>query len=283
MPLTVNSNIQSLIAQQNLTLNGNHLATALQQLSSGKRVNSAADDPAGYAVITTMTTDVNGSTVAQRNANDGISVSQTAQSALSSVINQLQTIRELAVQAANGSISNSNRSQLQLEVDQNTQEIYRAVSTTEFNGNFLISGASNGLTFQVGSSGAASNQITTSAVDLSSLYGVSGGGLTATGIINITTSGGASAAISAIDAALATVTNDAATFGAVQNRFQSVVDNLGTYIQNVTASRSRIQDTDFASATAELTRDQILQQAGTSILSQANSLPQAALTLLTGH
>jgi len=213
-----------------------------------------------------------------RNAYDGISVAQTAESALGQVGNNLQRIREISVQAANGSISDDNRSQLQKEVDQLTQEVSRIVQTTNFNGTKLLTGGS-GLTFQVGSSGSTDNQVTTSGVELSGISAYSGS-LTATGTVNVSSSGAASAAIASMDAAIRTVTNTRATFGSIQNRFEAVIANTQAYVENLSASKSRIMDTDFASETASLTRNQILQQAGTAILGQANTVPQAALSLL---
>jgi len=280
MPIIVNSNIASLNAQRNLNMSNTALASSLQKLSSGLRVNSAKDDAAGLAVAEGLTSQIRGNNQGVRNAYDGISVAQTAESALGQVGNNLQRIREVAVQAANGGISDDNRSQLQKEVDQLTQEISRIVQTTNFNGTKLLTGGS-GLTFQVGSSGSADNQVTTSGVEMSGIAGYSGS-LTATGTVDVSTSGAASAAIASMDASIRTVTNTRATYGAVQNRFEAVIANMQAFTENLSASRSRIMDADFASETAQLTRNQILQQAGTSILGQANQVPQAALSLLRG-
>lgn len=280
MPIIVNSNIASLNAQRNLNMSNTALASSLQKLSSGLRVNSAKDDAAGLAVAEGLTSQIRGNNQGVRNAYDGISVAQTAESALGQVGNNLQRIREVAVQAANGGISDDNRSQLQKEVDQLTQEISRIVQTTNFNGTKLLTGGS-GLTFQVGSSGSADNQVTTSGVEMSGIAGYSGT-LTATGTVDVSTSGAASAAIASMDASIRTVTNTRATYGAVQNRFEAVIANMQAFTENLSASRSRIMDADFASETAQLTRNQILQQAGTSILGQANQVPQAALSLLRG-
>lgn len=280
MPIIVNSNIASLNAQRNLNMSNTALASSLQKLSSGLRVNSAKDDAAGLAVAEGLTSQIRGNNQGVRNAYDGISVAQTAESALGQVGNNLQRIREVAVQAANGGISDDNRSQLQKEVDQLTQEISRIVQTTNFNGTKLLTGGS-GLTFQIGSSGSADNQVTTSGVEMSGIAGYSGS-LTATGTVDVSTSGAASAAIASMDASIRTVTNTRATYGAVQNRFEAVIANMQAFTENLSASRSRIMDADFASETAQLTRNQILQQAGTSILGQANQVPQAALSLLRG-
>ena len=283
MALIVNTNIASLNAQRNLATSGSQLATTLQRLSSGLRVNSAKDDAAGLAVSQAFTAQIRGNTQAVRNANDGISLGQTAESALGQIGNNVQRIREIAVQAANGTISNSNRSQLQKEVDQLTQEISRTVATTNFNGTNLLSGA-NSLTFQVGADGATNNQVSLTTTNLA-LSGSAGlytfnATLTNTGTIDVTTQAAASAALANLDTDISQVSTQRATFGSVQNRFEAVIANLQNYVENLQAARSRILDADFAAETANLTRSQILQQAGTAILSQANSLPQTALSLL---
>jgi flagellin len=281
MSIYVNTNIASLNAQRNLSTSTDSLKTSLQRLSSGKRVNSAADDPAGMAISQTMTLQVNGNNQGIRNANDGISMAQTAEGALGQIQNNLQTIRQIAVQASNGTVSDTNRSQLQTEVDQLTQEISRIVQTTNFNGTMLLSGGAS-ITFQVGASGVADNQVVASGLDLTTGMNSYATSLSATGTINITTSANASSVLSALDTDINTVSNDRSQLGAVQNRFQAVVANMANYVQNLQDSRSRIEDTDFASETANLTSNQILQQAGTAILSQANQVPQAALSLLKG-
>jgi flagellin len=281
MAIYVNTNIASLNAQRNLSTSTDSLKTSLQRLSSGLRVNSAADDPAGLAISQTMTMQINGNNQGIRNANDGISMAQTAEGALGQIQNNLQTIRQIAVQAANGTVSDTNRSQLQTEVDQLTQEISRIVQTTNFNGTMLLSGGAS-ITFQVGASGMADNQVVASGLDLTTGMNSYATSLSATGTINITTSAGASGVLSALDSDINTISNDRSQLGAVQNRFQAVVANMANYVQNLQDSRSRIEDTDFASETANLTSNQILQQAGTAILGQANQVPQAALSLLKG-
>ena len=283
MPLIVNTNISSLNAQRNLATSNASLANSLQRLSSGLRVNSAKDDAAGSAVAEGFTSAIRGGNQSIRNANDGISVGQTAEGALGQIANNLQRIREIAVQASNGSISDTNRSQLQKEVDQLTQEISRIVQTTEFNGTKLLSGAAT-ITFQVGFSGSSDNQVsvTTSNLAQSGSAGLNSynSTLTSTGTIDVTTSGNASGAITKLDADISQIANIRATFGSVQNRFEAVVSNLQNYVENLSASKSRITDADFAAETAQLTRNQILQQAGSSILAQANTLPPGAMTLL---
>jgi flagellin len=281
MAIYVNTNTASLNAQRNLSTSTESLKTSLQRLSSGLRINSAADDPAGMAISQSMTTQINGNQQGIRNANDGISLSQTAEGALGQIQNNLQTIRQIAVQAANGTISDTNRSQLQSEVDQLTQEISRIIQTTNFNGTLLLSGG-NTITFQIGASGVANNQVVASGLDLTTGIYSYANNLTAVKTIDITTSANASAVLSALDSDINVISNDRSQLGAIQNRFQAVIANMSNYVQNLMDSRSRISDTDFAAETANLTQQQILQQAGTAILSQANQVPQAALTLLKG-
>jgi flagellin len=283
MALVVNTNIASLNAQRNLNATGNQLAVTLQRLSSGLRVNSAKDDAAGLAVAQAFTAQIRGNNQAVRNANDGISLGQTAEGALGQIANNVQRIREIAVQASNGTISNTNRSQLQKEVDQLTQEISRIVSTTNFNGTNLLSGAST-LTFQVGADGTTTNQVSVTTTNLAQ-SGSAGlftfnSSLSNTGTIDVTTQVNASAALANLDSDISQTSTVRSTFGSVQNRFEAVIASLQNYVENLEASRSRILDADFAAETANLTRGQILQQAGTAILGQANALPQTALSLL---
>jgi flagellin len=278
MALIVNSNLASLNAQRNLSNSQNDLNTSLQRLSSGLRVNSAKDDAAGLFVAQQLTRDIRGTNQAVRNAADGISLGQTAEGALGQVANNLQRIREIAIQASNATVGD--RTGLQKEVDQLTQEISRIVQTTEFSGTKLLSGATS-LVFQVGASGSANNQVTLDTVNITGIGGYSLN-LTATGTINVSDAANASAALSGLSTDIDTVNQTRATYGALQNRFEAVISNLQNYAENLTAARSRIEDADFAAETARLTRAQILQQAGTSILAQANSLPQSALTLLQG-
>jgi len=282
MPLIVNSNLASLNAQRNLNATSTNLASSLQRLSSGLRVNSAKDDAAALGIAEGLTSAIRGGNQAVRNANDGISMSQTVEGALGEIGNNLQRIRELAVQSSNASVSDTNRSQLQREVDQLTQEISRIIQTTEFNGKLLLSGSAS-LNFQVGYSGNSTNQVTVTTTDLASagaggLFAYSS--LTNTGTINLTSQSGASGSLNNIDADIAKVSNLRAQFGAVQNRFDAVISNLSNYVENLSASKSRLIDADFAHETAQLTRNQILQQAGTAILAQANTLPQSAMSLL---
>jgi flagellin len=276
MALIINTNVSSLNAQRNLNESQNALNTSLQRLSSGLRINSAKDDAAGLFVAGQLTRDIRGINQAVRNAGDGIYFGQTAEGALGEIANNLQRIREIAVQASNDTVGDS--SGLQLEVDQLTQEISRIVATTNFNGVDLLSGGGS-VGFQVGASGTANNRISISLDDISSINAFAAD-LTATGTIDVSTTAAASAALANLSSDIDDVNSARATYGAIQNRFEAVISNLQNYAENLTAARSRIEDADFAAETANLTRAQILQQAGVSILAQANTLPQAALTLL---
>ena len=280
MALIVNSNIASLNAQRNLGKSQNDLATSMQRLSSGLRINSAKDDAAGLFSAELMTSDIRGLNQAVRNAADGISLAQTAEGAMAEIGNNLQRLREIAVQAANA--TTENRDGLQLEADQLTQEISRIVQTTEYNGKLVLSGGTS-LTFQVGADGNVNNQITVSGVELESALANGGGydtSLAATGAVVVNTQADASAAIGKLDTAIQSIASNRSTYGAVQNRFDAVISNLQNYSENLSAGRSRILDADFAAETSKLTRAQILSQAGTSIVAQANQLPQSALSLL---
>ena len=377
----INTNVMSLNAQRNLATNSASLGTTIQRLSSGLRINSAKDDAAGLAISERFTTQIRGLNQAARNANDGISLAQTAEGALAEVGNNVQRIRELAVQASNGTNSQSDRDALQKEVAQLQSEIQRVAEQTTFNGTKLLDGSFSGVAFQVGANsgetitissilntqtsalgGAVTRQ--TSSVGVSALTGfataIAAGDLTingkdvgaiaaagsaqeragqlaeainrisaqtgvgasydqvsgqltlsskaavtvaganaavavtgfdgtstftsstTTGIGNVNVSSFANAqmAIDVSDAALKSINGARADLGAIQNRFSSVVTNLNTTSENLSASRSRIRDTDFAKETAELTRTQILTQAGTAMLAQANQAPQSVLSLL---
>jgi flagellin len=391
MALSVNTNISSLNAQRNLTKSGDGLATSMQRLSSGMRINSAKDDAAGLQISDRLTSQINGLGVAQRNANDGISMAQTAEGAMQESTNILQRMRELSLQSANGSNSSEDREALQKEVSQLQTELTRIAETTSFGGQNLLDGSFGTKAFQVGSdsgetisvglkdisadkigdtdthaisagavtaaqlstaeignggtmsisyvssTGATAQTIevdlsavtatgTTTDMDtmdsalnaalnglgVSSNGGVLSGSMissTAALTINLTDTAGAattgtagasasaavtnqvddvdisssigsSAAVRTIDNALAEINESRANLGAIQNRFGHTINNLANVEENVSASRSRIQDTDFASETAMMTKNQILQQAGTSILAQSNQLPQAALSLI---
>ena len=273
MAQVINTNVMSLNAQRNLTTSGNQLAQSRQRLSSGLRINSAKDDAAGLAISQRMTTQVRGMDVAARNANDGISLAQTAEGALSSIGENMQRIRELAVQAANGTNSAEDRAALQKEVTQLSDEITRVKNNSSFNGTKLLDGSTASFTIQVGADAGSDNQIDISTVDMTATA-------TAVAALDISSASGATAALTAIDTQLQTVNTARADLGAIQNRFSSVISNLQNSSENLSAARSRIQDTDYAKETAELTRTQILQQAGTAMLAQAKSVPQNVLSLL---
>ncbi len=378
MPQVINTNVLSLNAQRNLNTSGSQLATSLQRLSSGLRINSAKDDAAGLAISERFTAQIRGLNQAARNANDGISLAQTAEGALAEVGNNLQRIRELAVQSRNATNSSTDRAALQVEALALKTEIDRVATTTSFNGTKLIDGSFSNQVFQVGANvgetmtvsgivnaqssalgtssiaqvtGAAASAFTaitagdltintvsvgaiaadTNAANRASsvmaavnsyasqtgvyatilasaptqvvlssssaiTVGLAGTATTATtgltaattatatqtgfAALDISTTAGADAAITAMDAALSAVNTGRAQLGALQNRFSSVVNTLSTTSENLSASRSRIQDADFAAETANMTRSQILQQAGTAILAQANAVPQNVLSLL---
>lgn len=271
MAATINTNAMSLNAQRNLSSSQASLATSVQRLSSGLRVNSAKDDAAGLAIADRMNSQAKGFNVAIRNANDGISMAQTAESAMQAVTDNLQRMRELAVQSANGTYTSGDRANLDTEYQQLSQEINRVVSGTTFNGQAILNGTTD-TTFQVGAGTVATDQITVSASSVS-MSGVSGGG-------TVSAAANASSAIADIDKQLNALNTARATWGAVQNRFSSVVQTLSVASENAQASRGRIMDADFAQETANMTRAQILQQAGTAMVSQANSMPNNVLSLL---
>ena len=288
MPQTINTNIASLNAQRNLNKSQLSLATSMQRLSSGLRVNSAKDDAAGLAIATRMDAQVRGMNVAQRNANDGISLSQTAEGALATVTDNLQRMRELAVQARNATNSSSDRDSLDTEFGQLSQEIQRVLGGTTFNGKSILGIDAGTQTFQVGANTTSDDTIDVPTTNLTTnpvLTIVAGTDNTGAGrsVINAasdpTTIG---AVIDNIDAALDEVSTQRATLGAAQNRFDAVISNLQVSVENQSAAKSRIMDADFATETAAMSRAQILQQAGTAMVAQANQLPQQVLTLLRG-
>lgn len=292
MANSVNTNIMSLNTQRNLYTSNLGLSTSIQRLSSGLRVNSAKDDAAGLAIAERMNAQIRGNTVAIRNANDGISLAQTAEGALGKIGDSLQRMRELAVQSANASNNSGDRDNLNAEFAQLQKEINRVVAGTTFNQTTLFAG-SGSFTFQVGAGTTTNDQIEVTRNQLAAGSAGSSGALTAAGsakdiFATVTTvssisgaSGGAALkAIKDIDFALDKVNAERANYGAVQNRFESVIANLQIAVENVSAARSRIMDTDFAAETANLTRTQILTQAGTAMLAQANQAPQSVLSLL---
>mgnify|MGYP001275730858 FL=1 len=274
MAQIINTNLISLNTQRNLTTTQGVLAQAVQRLSSGLRVNSAKDDAAGLAIAERMNSQVRGMNVAIRNANDGISLAQTAEGALGKVGDMLQRMRELAVQAANATNGTADRANLDAEYQQLRAQITDTISKTKFNGTAILA-TGTAQVFQVGAN--VGDTISVSATDLSAdatITGATGAGVTGADATN------ANAAMTAIDAALTTLNSQRANWGAVQNRFDAVIGSLQVATENQAAARSRIMDADFAAETAALTRAQVLQQAGTAMLSQANSLPNNVLALL---
>ena len=269
----VNTNVSSLNAQRQLFNSGNELSTSFERLSSGFRINRAADDAAGLQITDRMTSQVKGLDQAVRNANDAISLTQTAEGALQEVTQSLQRVRQLAVQSQNGINTSADRVALQKEVSALKTEISRVAQTTQFAGVDVLSGGYSAA-FLVG---ANAGQTISVNLERTGGFGASGLSLTNTTVL---THGDASAAIASIDAAISTVGATRADLGALQNRFQSTIRNLSNISENVSGARSRIKDTDFATETASLTRNQIIQQASTTVLSQANQRPQSALSLL---
>ncbi|CAI3796173.1 flagellin [Rheinheimera sp. MM224] len=274
MSLYVNTNVSALNAQRQLINSGGSLDTSFKRLSSGFRINSAADDAAGLQISNRLSSQINGLNQAISNANDGISLSQTAEGAMDEITNSLQRIRVLAVQSQNGINSSADRVALQKEVSALKTEISRIATTTQFGGIKLLDGKFSAK-FLVGAN--AGQNISVNLSRTGGGYGASGLGISTLSISSVS---GASAALASIDSAIKTIDSTRADLGALQNRFQSTIRNLSNIVENVSSARSRIRDTDFAKETAELTRSQILQQASTTILSQANQRPQAALSLL---
>lgn len=274
MAQIINTNIFSLNAQRNLNNTQGSLATSLQRLSSGLRINSAKDDAAGLAITERFTAQIRGTNQGVRNANDAISLAQTAEGALQEIANNLQRIRELAVQAVNATNSQADRTSLNEEVSQLKSEIER-VGQTKFNGISVVGVSANSFTFQVGADAGQTISVVTS-----NILSTAATSLVLSTVGNVSDVTAASNLITNVDAFLDSVSSLRANLGAVQNRFESVIRNGQNVAENLSASRSRIQDADFAAETARLTRAQILQQAGTSILAQANSIPQQVLSLL---
>lgn len=274
MTLFVNSNVSSLNAQRQLFNSSTALNTSFERLSSGFRINRASDDSAGLQITDRMTSQIQGLNQAVRNANDAISLVQTAEGALQEVTTALQRIRQLAVQSQNGINSSSDRTALQKEVSALKLEISRIASDTQFAGVSILGGAYSAV-FLVGANGGQSISVNLSR---------SGGGYGASGLslasVSVSSATGASGALTSIDNAISIIGGVRADLGALQNRFQSTIRNLSNVAENLSGARSRIRDTDFATETAELTRNQIIQQASISVLSQANQRPQTALSLL---
>ncbi|SDX00319.1 flagellin [Pseudomonas syringae] len=281
MALTVNTNVTSLNVQKNLGRASDALSKSMERLSTGKKINTASDDAGGSVTQTKITSQIRGQTVAMKNANDGISIVQTTEGALQESVSILQRMRELAVQSRNDSNSSEGRDALNKEFSQMSSELTRISQSTNLNGKALLNGSASTMTFQVGADSGASNQIsvTLSASFDANTMGV-GSAITIVGSDSAAAETNFSAAIAAIDSALSTINNTRSDLGAVQNRLTSTISNLQNINANASQALSRIEDTDFAAETAQLTKQQTLQQASTSVLAQANQLPSAVLKLL---
>ncbi len=282
MALTVNTNVASLNVQKNLGKASDALSTSMTRLSSGLKINSAKDDAAGLQIATRMTSQIRGQTMAIKNANDGISIAQTAEGAMQESTNILQRMRELAIQSRNDSNSEDDRTALNKEFAAMSDELTRIAESTNLNGKNLLDGSAATMTFQVGSNSGDSNQITLTLSDsfAASTLGVDSDVIAITGSDSDTAQASFEAAIAAIDEALKTINASRADLGASQNRLTSTISNLQNINENASAALGRVQDTDFAAETAQLTKQQTLQQASTSVLAQANQLPSAVLKLL---
>jgi flagellin len=271
MPQIINTNIASLNAQRNLNASQSAMQTALQRLSSGLRINSAKDDAAGLAISERMTSQINGLDQSVRNANDAISLAQTAEGSLASIGDMLQRVRQLAVQSVNDTNTTSDRAALDTEAQKLFNEISRVAASAQFNGQNLLTGSFSNKSFQVGANVGQTISMTIKTASLTAL--------SITGLA-LTTATNANTALSQVSKALNTINTQRAELGAYQSRFTSVISNLQTSSENLSAARSRIRDTDFAAETSAMTRGQILQQAGVAMLAQANALPNNVMTLL---
>lgn len=286
----INTNTLSLTTQNNLTKSQSSLGTSIERLSSGLRINSAKDDAAGQAISNRFTANIKGLTQASRNANDGISIAQTAEGSLNEINNNLQRIRELAVQAQNGTNSGSDIDSIQSEVNQRLDEINRVASQSQFNGIKILAGSNSATTIsiQVGSKDGEKINITISGNSGWNKYNATGTTGVTTGLASgetrsIKAKGFdvlASNVLTSIDNALKAVDTQRSDLGAIQNRFDSTISNLNNTVTNLSAAQSRIQDADYATEVSNMSRAQILQQAGTSVLAQANQVPQSVLSLL---
>ncbi len=266
MPMIINSNMNSVTAQRNLATSQLSLTTSMQRLSSGLRVNNASDDAAGLAIATRMDSQVRGINVAIRNANDGISLAQTAEGATATSTDILQRMRELAVQAQNASNGTTDRANLDTEYQQLSAEITRIAAATKFNGTAIVGGSAGAQVFQVGANNGDTLTVTTATITT-----VAG---------SLTTSANASTAVAAIDTAINTLTTNRATYGAAINRLGFAISNLSISGENQASAKGRIMDADFAAETSNLSRAQILQQAGNAMVAQANQQPQQVMALL---
>lgn len=276
MGFQINNNVAAFNAYRNLSVTQNSVSSSLEKLSSGLRINRAADDAAGLAISEGLRSQVGGLKVAARNAQDGISMVQTAEGALGTTHSMLQRLRDLSVQAANDTNSDKARTNIDTEAKQLVAELDRIGKSTSFNGTNLLDGTATSVNFQVGANSDAT--VNAIVVDLSSasVTGVA----TALGGLDFSDAAGAQAAIGTIDTQIETISTARANLGAVQNRFESTIKNLNVSIENLTASESRIRDTDMAAEMVSFTKSQILSQAGTAMLAQANQMGQGVLSLL---
>jgi len=273
----INTNVKSLMAANAMAVNNRALSSAMEKLSTGKRINSAADDAAGLSISNRMTSQIRGLNQAVRNANDGISVAQTAEGSTQEITNMLQRMRELAVQSVNDTNSSADRDSLQAEVSELQDEITRIAENTKFNDMSVLQGSAS----DIGSAGTVTFQVGTGSGETITLTLVS---MTASGLsvsgVDISTASGASDAIASLDAAIASVDDFRSDLGAKINRLTHAVDNLTNVAQTTSAARSRVLDTDYAAESTELARTQIIAQAATAMLAQANQQPQSVLALL---
>ena len=275
MGLSVYNNVEASNAHRLLSNTNSAVSKSIERLSSGLRINRGADDAAGLAVSESMRSQIRGMNVAQRNAQDGVSMVQVADGALGTVGDMLQRVRDLAVQASNGTLTDAQRKNLDIEVQQILSEVGKTGTDTEFNGVKILAGsvatAASAVTLQVGANASQNIAFTIGTVSASDL-GISG--------IAVSSAASASAAIASLDAAINTVTTARANLGAIQNRLESTINRLGVTAENVQAAESRIRDADMAQEMIQFTKNQILQQSGTAMLAQANQAPQSILSLL---
>ncbi len=267
----IGTNVAAIRSQNGINKATMNLNTAMERLSTGKRINSAKDDAAGLAIASRMTSQVRGLSAAMRNANDGISLAQTAEGAMGEVGNMLQRLRELSVQSANGTNSTSDRTAIQAEVTQLLGQVNEVAAKTTFNGTALVDGSATALSIQTGMNSGDTVTLAIAGVDTTDL---------AINAIDLSTAAGASTAIGLLDTAIDTVNSSRAGLGAVQNRFEATISNLTSTVTNLTEARSRIEDADFSAETTQLAKAQILNQASTAMLAQANQSQQGVLSLL---
>ncbi len=273
MSSVINTNVKSIMAQGALAVNNRSLTKAMEQLSTGKRINGAADDAAGLAIASRMQAQIRGLNQGVRNANDAVAMIQTAEGSTKEITNMLERMRELAVQAANDTYGDDDREAIQTEVDELVEEIDRIATNTEWNGKKVLGDDATTYSYQVGAGSTTNSSVSVEFLGMSAAaLGVDSLGMTSFAL--------AQTSISALDAAIQEVDTFRATLGAKINRMTSAADNLANISMNTAASRSRIEDTDYAAATTELARTQIIQQAATAMLAQANQQPQAVLSLL---